>query len=69
VEDQNFSLFNYVNELNNEIETLQEKACFQEIYFNNYFEYKAEFRLQAAKMTLRTSTVKEKLWTFNARMQ
>ena len=27
VEDQNFSLFNYVNELNNEIEMLQEKAC------------------------------------------
>ena len=26
VEDQNFSLFNYVNELNNEIEMLQEKA-------------------------------------------
>ena len=26
VEDQNFSLFNYVNELNNEIELLQEKV-------------------------------------------
>ena len=26
VEDQNFSLFNYVNELNNEIEHLQEKV-------------------------------------------
>lgn len=27
VEDQNFSLFNYVNELNNEIETLREKIA------------------------------------------
>lgn len=35
VEDQNFALFNYVNELNNEIEFVQEQI--QEVH--NYCKY------------------------------
>jgi hypothetical protein len=33
VEDQNFALFNYVNALSNEIETIQEKVCSAAIVF------------------------------------
>lgn len=40
VEDKNFALFNYVNELNNDIEILQEQISMVSGHFYNMYDMK-----------------------------